>query len=146
MIFGFFSWNIFSFQWITHVGMKDSWIFKNSIYLNLCITFKDFWTISLEILFKSRDNDSCRNQGFLDFCKILSIKLLASNSRIFGFFHLKYFFSPVNDLCQNQGFLDLFKILSIKLLTSNSRIFGFFHLKYFFSPVNYLCLNQRFLD
>ena len=63
--------------------------------------------------------------------KILSIKLLASNSRIFGFFHLKYFFSPVNDLCQNQGFLDLFKVLSIKLLASNSRIFGFFHLKYF---------------
>ena len=110
---------------------RISGFFQNSIDLTFCIKIKDFWIISLENFFSPEITTHVGIKDFWIFFKILSIKLLASNSRIFGFSQMKYFFSQVNDFCQNKGFLDFFKILSIKFLASNSRIFGFFHLEYF---------------
>ena len=55
--------------------------------------FIDFLDFSLELLFQSRYHESCQNQGILDFFKIPTISLFASNSRIFGFF--QFFFNMI---------------------------------------------------
>ena len=98
--------------------------FQNSNYFTLCIKFKDFWIFSI-----------CFN------------KLLASNSKEFWIFHLKYFCSPVNDLYQNQGFLDFFQNSIYLTFSIKIKDFWIISLEIFFqSRDNDSCWNQGFLD
>ena len=86
--------------------------------------FIDFLDFSLELLFQSRYHESCQNQGILDFFKILTISLFASNSRIFGFFFVKYF--------------------SVSWLMSKSRIFGFFQFFFLINSLHQIPRNFGF--
>ena len=102
--------------------------------------FIDFLDFSLELLFQSRYHESCQNQGILDFFKIPTISLFASNSRIFGFFLLNIFLS--HDSCQNQGFLDFFNFFLINSLHQIPRNFGF-SLKIFLQSSEWLISESR---
>ena len=87
--------------------------------------FIDFLDFSLELLFQSRYHESCQNQGILDFFKIPTISLFASNSRIFGFFQF-FLINSLHQIPRNFGFSLKIFLQSSEWLISESRISGFF--------------------